>query len=203
MFTGIVEACVPTLSYEARGAGASLRLPAPDLGDWDVKCGDSVAVCGACLTVAELEQGPQPGMVFDLSKETLERTWFPQLEPGIRVNLERAMCLGGRLDGHMVAGHVDGKGRIAEIADDQDGGRRYTFEVEERLSRYLVDKGSITLDGVSLTVVQPQAASFQVALIPLTLERTNLGCASVGTEVNVEVDLVGKWIERLALPATS
>ncbi len=113
------------------------------------------------------------------------------------VNLERALCLGDRLDGHMVSGHVDGAGRVTAIQDVGDGGRVITFEVDPGLERYLVDKGSISLDGVSLTVVRPKGRQFDVALIPLTLELTNLGAAEVGTPVNVEADMIGKWIERL------
>ncbi|MCP3918292.1 MAG: riboflavin synthase [bacterium] len=195
MFTGIVEARVPVLSFEPRGTGARLVLPAPDRPDWRAEIGQSIAICGTCLTVVEVE--PDGAMGFDLSAETLARTWLGALAPGTQVNLERAMQLGDRLDGHMVAGHVDGTGAVVGIEDSGDGGRLIRFEVDTGLERYLVDKGSVTLDGISLTVVEPVGRSFGVAVIPLTLELTNLGAAEVGKRVNVEADLVGKWIERL------
>lgn len=215
MFTGIVEACVRVRAVQPRGSGLRLVLPSPGPlpgstsglagGDepFDAHPGQSIAVAGVCLTVAELlpvPGAPGPDLAFDLSRETLERTWFAQLAPGRPVNLERAMRLSDRLDGHMVAGHVDGTGRIVAIEDSGDGGREMTFEVQPDLARYLVPKGSVTLDGISLTVVEPEGARFRVALIPVTLERTQLGLAEVGWPVNVEADLVGKWIERLVLP---
>jgi len=205
MFTGIIESCVPVRALEPMGQGAELILPLPSEGSdaWSVDSGQSIAVCGVCLTVAGRrpappETGAPDDLVFHLSSETLERTWFGELEVGRMVNLERALRLGDRLDGHLVSGHVDGGGRVTAIEDVGDGGRVVTFEVDQELERYLVDKGSITLDGVSLTVVQPKGRQFEVALIPLTLELTNLGAAEVGTPVNVEADMVGKWIERLA-----
>lgn len=205
MFTGIVEACVPVLDVERRGSGARLVLPVPGLDGWDSAEGDSVAVAGTCLTVAQLVQRDSaPGgraMAFDLSAETLERTWFGSLVPGRRVNLERALRLGDRLDGHMVAGHVDGGGWIVAVEPSGDGGKRFSIEVDPGLERYLIEKGSITVDGVSLTVVGPREQRFDVAVIPVTLERTQLGQAEVGQRVNIEVDMVGKWIERLLPPA--
>ena len=196
MFTGIVEAAVPVTDFRVVGTGAELVLPAPPLDDWAVAVGQSVAVSGACLTVAEV--APGGAMRFELSRETLERTWLRALEPGRRVNLERALRLGDRLDGHLVSGHVDGLGEVTSVEDSGDGGRLLGFAVEPRLARYVVDKGSITLDGTSLTVVEPEGARFRVALVPLTLERTTFGEAVAGTPVNVEADLIGKWVERLS-----
>lgn len=196
MFTGIVEAVVPVLEFTPVGEGAHLTLPAPDLPDWEVGIGQSISVSGACLTVSEVLTR-EPGMVFHLSRETLDRTWFGSISPGRAVNLERAMVLGERLDGHLVAGHVDGGGRLVEVTDVGDGGRVMGFEVDAGLERYLIEKGSVCLDGISLTVVEPRGTRFDVAVIPLTLEVTNLGRAEVGCPVNVEVDMVGKWIERL------
>jgi len=141
-------------------------------------------------------------MVFDLSAETLERTHFGSLAVGVRLNLERAMLLTDRLSGHLVSGHVDGGGTLVEVRDSGDGGSVYTFEVDPGLERYLIEKGSVTLDGISLTVCEPRERRFDVALIPLTLELTNLGSARVGQRVNVEADMVGKWIERLVTPAS-
>jgi riboflavin synthase len=206
MFTGIVEACTALRWAEPRGSGMRLCLPAPDAG-WQVAVGESVAVSGACLTVAELLDpgsgaplgGASPGadMLFELSAETLDRTWFRDLKAGTRLNLERALRLSDRLGGHLVSGHVDGLGRVVSAEERGDGGRELRFELAPGLERYLIEKGSITLDGVSLTVVAPRGRSFAVALIPLTLERTSLGTARIGQAVNVEADLVGKWIERL------
>ena len=205
MFTGIVEACIPVQSVVRQGSGMRIVVPSPG-GEWAVVRGESIAVCGACLTVAELHDAagaplpdgtPGAAMLFELSAETLARTWFEALEPGRAVNLERAMQLGDRISGHLVAGHVDGQGRIVEVADSGDGGRLISFEVDASLERYLIEKGSVTLDGISLTVVEPSGPRFSVAVIPLTLELTNLGQAAPGTAINVEADMLGKWIERL------
>jgi riboflavin synthase len=202
MFTGLVEACVPVVRREARGEGLRIGVALPDAA-WRVEPGDSVSVCGACLTAVDIGEsapsarGSVHEIAFDLTAETLRRTWFASLEPGVRVNLERAMRLDERLDGHLVAGHVDGRAELVAIEDSRDGGAEMRFEVESGLERYLIDKGSITLDGISLTVVEPRARSFRVALIPSTLTRTNLSDARAGQIFNVEVDLIGKWIERL------
>lgn len=207
MFTGIVEASAPVRAAVARGTGLVLRVPAPR-ADWIVQRGESVAVSGACLTVSELlrpgatdeplpDGTPGADMRFDVSAETLARTWFGELEAGRRVNLERALRLGDRLSGHLVSGHVDGLGRVSAVEDSGDGGARVEFELDRGLERYLIEKGSIAIDGVSLTVVEPVGRRFSVALIPATLELTSLGTTRPGQRVNVEADLVGKWIERL------
>ncbi len=199
MFTGIVEACVPVRAFARRAAGARLVLPAPEAclaQAWGVARGESVAVCGCCLTVAETPAA-DGSIAFDLSAETLERTWLGALEPGRRVNLERALRLGDRLGGHMVSGHVDGGATLVASEDVGDGGRELLFEIDAGLERWLVDKGSVTLDGVSLTVVEPRGRRFRVAAIAQTLEWTNLGDARPGQRLNVEADLVAKWIERL------
>lgn len=210
MFTGLVEAAVPVLAFEPRGTGARLVLPAPSGGGavegappWDAAVGDSIAVSGACLTVVEV--GPDGRMAFDLSKETLDRTWLGDLQnhrEGDRlVNLERALRVGDRLGGHMVSGHVDTVGTFTGRADAGDGGAVLTFEVPGGFERYLVDKGSVTIDGISLTVVAPRDRSFDVAVIPHTLDRTHLVSATIGDRVHLEADLVAKWVERLAVPS--
>jgi len=203
LFTGIIEACVPVLSLTPVGKGARLVLQRPDLADWDPEVGASIAVAGACLTLVGTESGPagEAGMAFDLSHETLVRTRLGQVKPGQRLNLERALKLGDRLDGHMVSGHVDGTGAVVGIRSWGDGGKEISFEVPADLERFLVDKGSITLDGISLTVVEPHGLRFHVALIPLTLAITSLGQAQVGDPIHVEADLVGKWLDRLAHPS--
>ncbi|MEM9803336.1 MAG: riboflavin synthase [Planctomycetota bacterium] len=222
MFTGLVEAAVPVRTFEKRGSGARLVLAAPGADEmalatapeeswggapssepWSAAIGDSIAVAGACLTVAELmdppEAGSGPDMAFDLSAETLARTWFADgLGPGHVVNLERALRVGDRLGGHMVSGHVDTVGRLEGRRDVGDGGAVLTFEVPEGFERYLVDKGSVTIDGISLTVVDPRGRSFDVAVIPHTLARTHLAHLAPGDPVHLEADLVAKWVERLA-----
>lgn len=212
VFTGLIEAHVPVLEVERRGTGLALWIASPG-SDWAFRGGESIAVSGACLTVAGLREPetrrrvpfPAPGaapiggceLLFELSAETVARTWFAHLEPGRRVNLERALRLGDRLDGHLVSGHVDGVGRLAEVRETGDGGRLLGFEVPQALARYLVDKGSITIDGISLTVVSPRDRRFDVAVIPATLEKTTLGAARVGDPINLEADQLGKWIDRL------
>jgi riboflavin synthase len=202
MFTGIVEACVPVQAFERRGSGARLALalpPAGAAGPVEARPGDSVSVSGCCLTVTERAAAGR--LVFDLSAETLDRTWFSAgLAPGRRVNLERALRLDDRLGGHVVTGHVDGGGTLVDLRDGGDGGRVLSFEVDPGLERYLIEKGSIALDGVSLTVVAPRGRRFDVALIPLTLAATTLGAARAGDRFNVEADAIGKWVERLLRP---
>ncbi len=198
MFTGIIEAAVPVLVAQPQGSGLRLTLQAPDLADWNVGRGDSVAVSGTCLTVEDLGEGG--AMSFDLTAETVARTWFGSLEPGQRLNLERALKLDGRLDGHLVSGHVDGGARVVDIQPSGDGGTEIAFQADPGQGRYLVDKGSVTLDGVSLTVISPEQGRFHVALIPLTLELTSLGDLRTGDRVNLEADMIGKWVERLLPP---
>ena len=194
MFTGLVEAAVPVAAVERRGEGARLLRPRP-ADDFDAAVGDSICVSGCCLTVAAIEA--QGALAFDLSAETLARTWFDGLEPGMPVNLERSVRLMDRLGGHLVSGHVDGGGAVAAIEDSDDGGQLIGFEVDAGLERYLIEKGSIALDGVSLTVVEPRGRRFDVAVIPATLELTSLGSTQIGRRVNVEVDMIGKWVEKL------
>lgn len=212
MFTGLIEARVAVRRADPRGTGLRLVVAAPPDG-WELAAGASIAVSGACLTLVE-GADPRSGapvaagaagadLVFDLTAETLARTWFARAAPGRVVNLERALLLSDRLDGHLVSGHVDGVGRVVEVADTRDGGRRIRFEVEPRLAVYLVDKGSVTLDGISLTVVDPAGARFDVAVIPETLARTSLGSARAGDEVHVEADLIGKWVLRGLEAATA
>jgi riboflavin synthase len=192
MFTGLVEARSPVRAAADRGAGRRLCVLRPP--GFDVRAGDSICVSGVCLTVAG---DPDGDLEFDLSAETLARTSLGEIGAGEELNLERAMRLSDRLDGHLVAGHVDGRGRVAAVRDPRDGGRTITIEVEPGFERYLVDKGSVAVDGVSLTVVSPRGRMFDVAVIPVTLEKTTLGRAEPGRVVNLEADLIGKWIERL------
>lgn len=193
MFTGIVEARAEVLSFERRGEGARLIVRRPN-ASFEAALGDSISVSGCCLTRVEpLDRD----LEFDLSGETLERTWFGALSAGRFVNLERALRMGDRLGGHLVSGHVDGAGEVISIAGDRDSGWTFRFRVDEGLERYLIEKGSVTLDGISLTVVEPKGREFSVAVIPQTFDETTLGLAEPGQRINVEVDLVGKWIEKL------
>lgn len=193
MFTGLVEGTGEVVGLEPRGTGLRLSLRTAIPG-FETRVGASISVSGACLSVVE-DQGGR--LVFDLSAETLARTRLGTLRVGDALNLERAMLVSSRLDGHMVSGHVDAVGVITALTDSGDGGRWLEVEVPAELERYLVDKGSITVDGISLTLVRPEGRRFSVALIPLTLEHTNLGRARAGQAVNLEADLVAKWIDRL------
>lgn len=204
MFTGLVEARVQVRRVLPHGSGLRLQLPRPGPG-FDVAEGDSVAVSGCCLTVAgfadaagaEVAADPLADLVFDLSSETIARTWFTERSEGRWVNLERSLRLGDRLGGHLVSGHVDGLGQVVDLDATGDGGARLEVEVAPELERYLVPKGSVALDGVSLTVVEPRGRRCSVALIPQTLARTSLGRVFRGEPLHVEADQVGKWIERL------
>ncbi len=198
MFTGLVEGKARVTRVERRGGGLRLALR-PAFEGFEAGLGQSIAISGACLSVAATP-GDGGELVFDLSPETLTRTWFGALREGVELNLERALRLGERLDGHLVSGHVDAVGMVLERRATGDGGAWMEFEVPAGFERWLVDKGSITVDGVSLTVVAPEGRRFGVALIPLTLAGTTLGSASPGTPVNLEADSIGKWVERLLGP---
>jgi riboflavin synthase len=189
MFTGIVEEL-----GTVRRAGSRLAVSARKVVE-DSEPGSSVAVNGVCLTVVERasEDGAEV-LSFDLSPETLERSSLGRLSPGDGVNLERPVTLVTRLGGHLVQGHVDGVGEVRTI-EDAPPGRTMTFAVPESLRRYVVEKGSIAVDGVSLTVATVEDGRFGVALVPYTLEATTFGDARVGDPVNLEVDVVAKYVE--------
>jgi riboflavin synthase len=194
MFTGIVEGTgtVAALTAAADGGGARLEVEVP----WpagELALGESVAVNGCCLTVAELTPA---GFAADLHAETLRRTALGGLAAGARVNLERPLPLGGRLGGHLVQGHIDGVARVLKRSAVGDG-QELRVELPEALDRYLVEKGSITVDGVSLTVAGIGPGWFAVALVPHTLAVTTLGDRRPGDLVQLEVDVVAKYVERL------
>ena len=199
MFSGLVEGRAEVLALQPVRAGARLELAAPRLERvatrWHPVRGESIAVSGCCLTVSRRGRGGRTG--YDLSRETLAKTWLARLSPGRFVNVERAVRLSDRLGGHLVSGHVDDLGRVARIEDSADGGALFTVEVPHAFARWLLAKGSVTVDGVSLTIVAPRGRRFQVALIPETLRKTTLGLARPGDAVHLEADLCGKWIEQL------
>jgi len=193
MFTGIVEATGRIVRTEPRGGDVRLVVDAGTLGLDDVAIGDSIAVCGVCLTAVAIEGN---AFVVDVSNETLSRTSLGTLGDGARVNLEKALRLADRLGGHLMAGHVDGLGRVVAIEADARS-QRWTFELPAELARYAAPKGSIAIDGVSLTVNEVDGRRFGVNLIPHTIDVTTLGERKVGDAVNIEVDLVARYVERL------
>ena len=193
MFTGIVRERGRVVAAESDGAGVRLRIEAAETAEAAAP-GDSVAVAGCCLTVTSAEGG---ALEFDAVPETLARTTLGGLEPGAEVNLEPALRAGEPLGGHFVQGHVDGRGRVAALEREGDGAR-LRLELAPELLRYCVEKGSIALDGVSLTVAALRADGVELALVPFTLEHTTLAGLRPGDEVNVEVDLLAKYAERLA-----
>ena len=195
MFTGLVEAVARVVSVEGRQAGSVVSVERPSLFT-DVRPADSVAVSGVCLTVVS---SPEARLLeFDVSPETLARSTLGRLRAGDRVNLERAMAADGRFGGHIVAGHVDATTRLERIQRAGDFWT-YTFGLDEAYARYVVEKGSIALDGISLTVAALRERSFDVAVIPWTAERTTLCDRRAGEPLNLEVDLLGKYVERLLL----
>ena len=188
MFTGIVEevGVVAKISDNAMTIRASKVLV-------DVKLGDSVAVNGACLTAVEFSRSD---FSVDLSPETMRRTSLGQLSVGGPVNLERALLASDRMGGHIVQGHVDGTGRVMSIKPDRDS-IIFRISSPKRLNHYIVEKGFVAVDGISLTVVKRGASSFTLAVIPYTLENTNLSTVSVGERVNLEADILAKYVESL------
>ena len=187
MFTGIVEERGRVLS-----AGGRLTIETNGVGD-DIAIGDSIAVSGVCLTVASREGGR---LAFDLARETLDKTTLGALAPGDPVNLERPVTLLSRLGGHLVQGHVDGVGTV-EPAGPNTGGETMTIRVPDTLRPYVVEKGSIAVDGVSLTVAAVNDGTFTVALVPHTRSVTTLGAVTDGDRVNLEVDVLAKYVESL------
>jgi riboflavin synthase len=195
MFTGLVQELGTVEELEAAGEGVRLTVAA-SLTEGLAE-GGSVAVNGVCLTATEVRDHR---FQADVMNETLERTALTRVSPGTRVNLELPLRAGEPLGGHIVQGHVDGVGRVLETA--QDGfARRARIEADPEILRYVVVKGSITVDGVSLTVAAVDDQSFTVSLIPETLERTNLGAARDGASVNLEVDILAKYVEKLMVVA--
>lgn len=194
MFTGIIEE-VGKITAVTRGQRSSQLWVQGDLIMDDLKLGDSVAVNGVCLTVSQLK-GSQ--WMADVMSETIKRSGLDELKPGSPINLERAMPANGRFGGHMVSGHIDGTGQIVQINQDENA---IIFEISasEKVCRYIIEKGSIAIDGISLTVTAVNDATFRVSIIPHTVKHTILGTKKKGDLVNLENDMVGKYIEKFLL----
>jgi riboflavin synthase len=195
MFTGIIQAVGEIVAVEPKGGDCRLRIRAGKLDLADVRLGDSIAVNGVCLTAVEL---PGDGFVADVSGETLSLTTLGGLSRGDAVNLEKALTPTTRLGGHLVSGHVDGLGEVLALRDD---GRsvRYDIRAPDALARYIAPKGSICVDGVSLTVNRVDGAVFSVNIVPHTQQETTIRFYRAGTRVNLEVDLIARYLERLLL----
>jgi len=201
MFTGIVEELGTVVAVEDQGDAIRLTIRAGTVLE-DAALGDSIAVNGCCLTVATRDGD---SWTADVMQETLDKTSLRGVQPGDRVNLERAVTAATRLGGHIVQGHVDGVGEVLRRTPSEHW-ELVEVSLPPGLARYLVDKGSITVDGVSLTVVEAGDSSFTVSLIPETLARTTLGTRRVGDPVNLEADVIAKHVEKLLaghLPATT
>lgn len=192
MFTGIVESIGHVAEANDTAVGRRLVITGEGLGE--LPLGASLAVNGVCLTAVETAEDT---VAVDVIPETLERTNLGNLGPSGPVNLERPMPADGRFDGHIVQGHVDGVGTVSDLARDEAGGVVMTIDIPGSLDRYIVEKGSITIDGVSLTVAALTNDGFRVALIPHTLQMTTLGLRKPGDAVNLEMDVLAKYVERL------
>ncbi|MEZ5493594.1 MAG: riboflavin synthase [Pseudomonadales bacterium] len=195
MFTGIIQAVGKLVASENHHGDKRLRIQTASLDLSDVILGDSIATNGVCLTVVEL---PGDGFWADVSIETLNHTTLGALKNGSRVNLEKALRANDRLGGHIVSGHVDGVGEIVNIHSDARS-IRYRLRAPAELARYIAHKGSVCVDGVSLTVNQVEGAEFDLNIVPHTQQKTLFGEYKTGTKVNLEVDVVARYLERLLL----
>lgn len=192
MFTGIIEEIGTIRGIRRGNRSVVLEVGAAKVLE-DTKVGDSIATNGVCLTVTAMGNG---GFTADVMPETMERSNLGGLKPGDRVNLERALCLNSRLGGHLVAGHIDGTGRIADRVKDENA-VWLTVRAAPEILRYVVDKGSVAIDGVSLTVAYVDEAVFKVSVIPHTQEETTLTGKRAGELVNLENDMIVKYVEKL------
>lgn len=195
MFTGLIEDTGRVASFHRRGEAGVLAVET-SLPTTDIAIGDSVAVSGACLTVTACTLNT---LTFDVSPESISRTLIGKLCSGSRVNLERALKLGDRLGGHIVSGHIDCTGQLSR-SENRAGNHRLQFTLPPEHARYLVEKGSVAIDGISLTVNVVSQGGFSVNIIPLTYSTTTLGLLRVGASVNIETDIIGKYVERLVSP---
>ena len=193
MFTGIIQSIGSIVALQPKGGDMALVVNTGKLELSDVELGDSIAVNGVCLTAIAMTEN---SFTADVSKETLSLTSLGGLSKGSKVNLEKALTLQTRLGGHMVSGHVDGLGSV--VSRHNDGrSERFTINAPTEISKYIAAKGSITIDGVSLTVNKVNKASFEINIVPHTLQETIIGDYQVGTNINLEVDVVARYLERL------
>jgi riboflavin synthase len=195
MFTGIIEAIGEVVVCEPRGGDVRLRVKSSDLDFSEVQLGDSIATNGVCLTVVDL---PGDGYVADVSAESLAMTSISDWSAGTLVNLERALTPKTRLGGHMVSGHVDDVGEVVSRHPDARS-EQFRIRAPKALAKYIAHKGSITVDGTSLTVNKVEGAEFELNIVPHTLEKTVIGSYQPGTRVNLEVDVIARYLERLLL----
>lgn len=195
MFTGIIEAIGNVVALQPKNGDLRLRIKTNNLDLSDVRLGDSIATNGVCLTVVEL---PGDGYWADVSRETLDNTSLPQWKIGQRVNLEKALTPQTRLGGHIVSGHVDGVGEVIGRHPDARS-ERFRIRAPAPLAKYIANKGSITVDGTSLTVNKVDGAEFELNIVPHTLHMTIMGSYNIGSCVNLEVDVLARYLERLML----
>jgi riboflavin synthase len=195
MFTGIISAIGDIASLEERGGDVRLTIRSGNLNLADVQLGDSIACNGACLTAVELTD---EGFVADVSVETLNLTTIGNWQTGSRINMEKAMQAADRFGGHIVSGHVDGIGEVVALEEDARSWR-FRLRAPREIAKYIAHKGSITVDGTSLTVNIVEGAEFELNIVPHTMQHTVMGDYKVGTKVNLEVDLVARYLERLLL----
>jgi riboflavin synthase len=193
MFTGIIQAVGTVAAMEPRGGDLRLRIHTGKLDLGDVAIGDSIATSGVCLTVTAL---PGDGYWADVSRETLRLTSLGNLSPGSRVNLEKSLTPSSRLGGHIVSGHVDGLGEVVSL-EEEARSWRFVIRAPDALARYIAHKGSICVDGTSLTVNAVDGASFDLNIIPQTMAETVFGDYRPGSRVNLEVDVIARYLERL------
>ncbi len=195
MFTGIIQAVGMIAAIEAKGVDSRFYIKTAELDLTDVIIGDSIATNGVCLTAVELSGD---GFWADVSAETLNRSSFKQMQPGSRVNLEKAVTASSHLGGHIVSGHVDGMGKIVERSYD---GRSIHFKIQapDELAKYIAAKGSICVNGISLTVNEVNGSVFSLNIVPHTLNETTLSNSMTGDDVNLEVDIIARYLERLML----
>ena len=195
MFTGIISAIGDIANLEQRGGDVRLTIHTGNLSLADVQLGDSIACNGACLTAVELTG---EGFIADVSVETLNLTTIGNWKTGSRINLEKAMQASDRFGGHIVSGHVDGIGEVVSLEEDARSWR-FRIRAPRDLAKYIAHKGSITLDGTSLTINKVEGSEFELNIVPHTMTHTVMGDYAVGTKVNLEVDLVARYLERLLL----
>ncbi|PID78072.1 MAG: riboflavin synthase [Deltaproteobacteria bacterium] len=198
MFTGIIEGFGTIKTISGAGEGKKMQIES-DFELDDTKIGDSIAVNGACLTAVKVS-----GRVFevDVSPETMDKSTFPQSKPGDRVNLERALKVSGRLDGHIVSGHIDGTGTISSV-EEKGNAIIIRINAPENIMKYIIEKGSVAVDGTSLTINSWGEGFFSLAVIPHTRNLSTIGSKKVGERVNLESDVIGKYIEKLITGKTA